>query len=658
MYYELDCKWHFATMKPESGDEGPNSAMSQTFDQFPCYSLVRESIQNSLDAVLDESKPVEVSFEYREFDRKDYPQFFELQKYVEGCLTKYYDNKSAKNIYPPIIDQLKNSQKIGFIRVSDYNTKGMTYALPPNDTNTTFYAFVRSAGVSVKQREGSGGSFGFGKGAFFVMSPINTLIVSTLNEDGISWFEGVTRLCTNYTDGAKRSHMGFYDNNESTPVSDNNKIPLPFRRDKKGTSIGIMGISNKEWRESIPEIIKAVLANYFGSILMGKLVVYIDCNPDSTNKPIVINKDSINNLIFDYFEGTKDKKRKGSFNPIPYYESLLNPDYFFEEKLDTIGTVKLYIKEFPENVPQIVYMRKPLMKVFRDSAGNSGNFNGVFICDNEIGNKILGDCEDPEHKSWDPELCRNDRVDTSYHTACKALKEIEEFISKKLDEILEAQKSETYQVANLEKYLPSLRSEEGKGEKGNPFYGKRTGNYTYDGKSLTTEGKITKQDKDRNSKGNIAEIKKGKLEKPGKKDDNTEVVGTGGPGGGSGGGPNVPGDDYGKKIITEGNGSYKKIVEVDWRPVQRPKPGEIDVVIYSPHQIDKAELKFEIGSESKRANKDSFKDDISISYSSKGVPKDLIIQGVTLNYPGKNIIRINLSDNLHHSLKLEVYETK
>ena len=51
--YEKDCKWHFAALEENAGDEGPNSAMSQTFSKFPCAALVRESIQNSLDAVVD-----------------------------------------------------------------------------------------------------------------------------------------------------------------------------------------------------------------------------------------------------------------------------------------------------------------------------------------------------------------------------------------------------------------------------------------------------------------------------------------------------------------------------------------------------------------------------------------------------------------------------
>ena len=73
-----------------------------------------------------------------------------------------------------MLDYLNSTNEIGFIRVSDFNTKGMDYE--DGATDKTFYAFVRAAGVSVKQAEGAGGSFGFGKGAFFVMSPINTLL--------------------------------------------------------------------------------------------------------------------------------------------------------------------------------------------------------------------------------------------------------------------------------------------------------------------------------------------------------------------------------------------------------------------------------------------------------------------------------------------------
>ena len=61
------------------------------------------------------------------------------------------------------------NHQLEYIKVSDYNTKGMHYA--PNDS--PFHAFVRALGLTVKEEDSSGGSFGFGKAAYFLMSRIN-----------------------------------------------------------------------------------------------------------------------------------------------------------------------------------------------------------------------------------------------------------------------------------------------------------------------------------------------------------------------------------------------------------------------------------------------------------------------------------------------------
>lgn len=60
---------------------------------------------------------------------------------------------------------------VEYIKVSDYNTKGMDYK--PNDS--PFHAFVRAVGLTVKEEESSGGFYGFGKAAYFLMSPIHTV---------------------------------------------------------------------------------------------------------------------------------------------------------------------------------------------------------------------------------------------------------------------------------------------------------------------------------------------------------------------------------------------------------------------------------------------------------------------------------------------------
>ena len=649
MSYELDCKWHFAKREGD-GDNGPNSAMSQNFVQFPCSALIRESIQNSLDAILDTTKPVVVCFEYRSFEKNDYKNFFQIAEHIEAGKQYYHENPTARAVYPKMLQYLKNTNEVGFIRVSDYNTKGMDYEA--GKTNKTFYAFVRSEGVSVKQQEGAGGSFGFGKGAFFVMSPINTLIVSTRNNEDKCHFEGVTRLCSHVINGQMYSHMGFYDNNDGQPTKEFDRIPKPFRREEPGTSIGIMGIERQSWNDSIKGLVKEVLSNFFVAILRGKLIVYINGNKSTDNGVIEISENSIKTLMEQFFPTTKDVRRNNSFNPRPYFEAITNSEIPpFITELPTLGKVELHIKEFEKNVTQIIYLRKLLMKVFRD-ARSLGNYNAVFICDNEKGNKILGDMEEPEHKMWTPEECRKEEKSTDYDVACQAKLELETFINECLDELLNINSSESLQVAGLEKYLPSIDNEKGKGDKGNPFTGRPTGNYVNEGSSLTTEGQLKdKMTPTKRSKGNVAIIEEGGFSKD---SEGGETGGTGGRGNNGSDGPTKPGDNYGPGNSNNNPGAHSCIVEVDWRPVQSRKKGCVDIVIYPPYALPNAELHFQIGREGKSTKSDN--DDVSIINSTKGVPDGLKLKNVELRASVKNIIQIEFSDKLSHTLKLSVYE--
>lgn len=649
--YEKDCKWHFAALEENAGDEGPNSAMSQTFSKFPCAALVRESIQNSLDAVVDEDQPVKVSFEYRSLEKHDYQNFFDLRNHIKACLDNYKDNPTAKRIYPLMLQYMQNANEVGFIRVSDYNTKGMDYAL--NATNKTFYAFVRAAGVSVKQAQGSGGSFGFGKGAFFVMSPINTLMVSTKNINNETFFEGVTRLCSHWEDGKKRSHMGFYDNNGGQPTSDPNMIPNPFTRQETGTSIGIMGVDYKEWHESKSELIKEVLRNFFVAVLYRKLVVIIDGNDINDKNAIVIDAAHLESLMNEYFPNLRDVRGDAPYNPRPYYEAIKDEKSVIEGDFPVLGHVRAYFKEVPENSTNVIFMRKLYMKVNKLSR-NLGNYNGVFICDNEKGNTILGDMENPEHNEWKAENCNKSDRETDYQVAKQARSEFESFLSECFNKLLDLSSSESAQIADLEKYLNADNGNSGNGEKGNPFFGTPTGKYTEkEGASRTTEGELKPYDPKKDNKGNVKKVVKGVFSHD---SEGKDKGGTGGKNGSNGGGTSGPGENFGNGTITDGAGHFKQLVPVEWRPVISRKKGYMDIVIYVDRDIQDAELSFEIGRESQNKKKPT-SDDVSILDSSKGTPKNLNITGVDLKGKAKNIIQVAFSDNMSHSLNLGVYET-
>ncbi len=659
MKYELDCKWHFAKIDSNSGAEGPNSALTQTFKQFPWESLVRESIQNSLDVPANPNEPVIVCFEHRSFERQDYPNFFKLSDHIKAGLDFFTDVDAANAMYPPMIKYLQETEEVGYIRISDYNTIGMTY--DPKDPSSTFATFVRSAGVSVKKAIGAGGAFGFGKGAFFAMSPINTLIVSTQTLEGNRYFEGVTRLCTHEINNERRNHVGFYDNNGGQPTSENANIPFPFQRSEPGTSIGIMGIDSKTWNASSSEIIKAVLVNFFAAILYNKLEVYVNGNPEKEGrKTIIINKNNIKELIEKFYPTTEISRNEDNpFNPRPHFEALtdLQPTVF-QERLPILGAVTLYVKEFEGNPTSIVGMRKHLMKIQDIANKKNLPFNGVFICADPKGNAILGDMENSTHTVWDPQYADDDRVATKYETAKKAKRELSKFLQKCFNKLSATNTKDLVQIADLEKYLPAESEDSKKGEKGNPFSGTPTGNYTQEGASMTTESSVLKEVsiKDINSKGTIIHIQNDVSTSNSGPDNLKEPTGTKKSKNNRGGGKPGPGDNWNNRTITLGDGRVKRLVDIDWRPLQRKEKGVMDIIIYAPKDLYDCEISFLIGRESSKGRPKN--EDVVISSVNRPEAEldGLTIKKISLRGKGKNILRVEFSDHMNHTLDIAVYE--
>ena len=81
----------------------------------------------------------------------------------------------------------------------------------------------------------------------------------------------------------------------------------------------------------------------------------------------------------------------------------------------------------------------------------------------------------------------------------------------------------------------------------------------------------------------------------------------------------------------------------------------MDIVIYVDHDINNAELSFEIGRES-QSKKNSSSDDVIITDCNKGKHDKLNIKEVELKGKARNIIQVAFSDKMSHSLNLGVYE--
>ena len=419
---EKGCKWTFQPWKAGSTLFGPNDATVQCFNKDFADSLVRESIQNSLDAVVDMSKPVTVEFLFNSLIVSDYPQLFDLKKHLEGCLREYSSDARATELFEPMLEYF-NDGVLKTITVSDSNTSGMMYNAA--DPKCPFSAFSRSVGFSVKKIRGAGGCFGFGKAAYYQMSPIRSIMISSMTQDKQTVFEGAARLCTHPINDVMYSDTGYYDNNAGQPCCGDD-IPLDFRRKEPGTSITLLGIYKDAGTISSieEELTISVLKNFWLAIYEKKLVVKIGENK-------CIDDTQIKRLFDIYFIDPSDKS-----SPRHYFEAYSHKVdvehlHFFEENSPFLGKVELYLLVHPSlKKDRIAFMRKPLMLVEEKSNKTHYGVYALFICRDDKGNEVLSGLEDASHSSWSYKGKRGD----SLNRAKEVVKWIDDYVKKCLDE--------------------------------------------------------------------------------------------------------------------------------------------------------------------------------------------------------------------------------
>ncbi|MCS7070133.1 MAG: hypothetical protein NZM00_01395, partial [Anaerolinea sp.] len=143
---------------------------TEFFTSDNVQALVRETIQNSLDARLSPAQPVRVRFGFVTVGPRDYlPYLYGLIPHLEATL--------RERGLPDF------SQPLKFLIVEDFNTRGLT-GDPSVDTDeqaedNDFYYFWRNVGRTEK-REDVRGRWGLGKAVFHKVSRINTFFGVTL----------------------------------------------------------------------------------------------------------------------------------------------------------------------------------------------------------------------------------------------------------------------------------------------------------------------------------------------------------------------------------------------------------------------------------------------------------------------------------------------
>lgn len=440
--------WHFG-IREGGSDTADNIDAKFFIDNYA--SLVRESLQNSLDAQLDGEKPVVVTYRFGKLEIPSDSSLFEVERYIKGCLALHPNrNDRVNRAYRPMLEYIQNakhSQTIGFLEVSDSNTLGMDYTDEEEMiTNTRFYSFAKSIGNSSKDSDTRGGSYGLGKAVFYKNSSMRTIIISTKTEDGAVAFEGIASLCTSKVDNKKREATGYFcDNDLERPTTSETKIPKVFQREQCGTSIFIIGIDDNPINQSTcyNEIKKAVASHFWLSILHKKLIVEVgDEKIDDSN---------ITAVAAEYFSPSDEDSPIPFIETVSYAESGIIKGYDkIEKEVPKLGKCLLYVHKEKSGLNIVLNMRKTEMLIYQQSMLKGYGYYGVFVCLGDKGNKILRMAEDPAHKIWNSNNCENNEDKSA---AKQAIQEKNKFIKDGIIECFGGQNENTSVISDLQNYL-------------------------------------------------------------------------------------------------------------------------------------------------------------------------------------------------------------
>ncbi|MDZ8275713.1 hypothetical protein R2Q81_07085 [Microbacterium aquimaris] len=430
--------WRFP---PQNGgvEQGFNDSAIDHFKGERISALVRETIQNALDARSSDAEPAVVQFTLDTLSDIADAGFLDLRQYFSAGLEIERLHRHDYNVgfYERAIAQVDDGV-VKVLGVHDYNTTGLvgpTENPPGHPAVGAWLALVKGAGITHKASAGALGSFGHGSRAPFAMSELRTVFYfSRIDADdrhevrfqGKSILQSVPLVdITNEEQWSQSTgYYGAYDAGKCHALLDG-AIPAwatSFRRehegvDPRGTSVYIPEPYDvHDEGEFWAQVRLAVVANFYYAILAKHVVVLLgeDVRIDATTVEDAF--DSVMEQLSDLNPNDKVSERLKSALTVRHAESA------GERDIDGVGVVKYYLRLNDAQERRVgiargngmLITRRPEM--LRRFDGPLKQFD-LFVCvSSKEGSELLRSLENPAHDAFD-----FDRIDDkAQRTAARA----------------------------------------------------------------------------------------------------------------------------------------------------------------------------------------------------------------------------------------------
>ncbi len=441
---------------------GPNNAGLEHFKDNPHAKLIRETIQNSLDAHDPDLPPVEIEIKQCEISARELG-LETLLPHLEQCLqTMQAKNQAAAAAdYKQSIEQAKQDT-IPCLAIIDNNTTGLT--------GRHWDSLILEEGIPEKGNTGSpGGSFGIGKNAPYNIAGLHAVYYSTRYWNGRKGKEqklmGRAQLVSHPDPGGSSQpnqpiqmlqHIGFYANQQGPsgqvsflgpqPIFPP-ELPAAFELKNNGTGIWIAGFTPPaDWTR---EAAKAVLENFFQAVYEGNLKVTLKDSQAET----IISKEKIGSLME---KGIADSDYEH------YYRAIHEPMPLEPaEGQGRIGKIQISLRVSKYGPNRVAYVNRKGMLItdsgrvgenpFHNRSGSWPAFTAVVQAIDDKTDQLIRRMENPAHTAINIDrLTGDERREVE-----EDLKAAREQIRQLIDQAIKDQESEeAVNIAELAELLP------------------------------------------------------------------------------------------------------------------------------------------------------------------------------------------------------------
>lgn len=428
--------WKFRELQVGETERNPHEAEFFKLTD-PSEAVVREFVQNSLDARVDKDIPVRVRIVLSSVLKNTMEKFLgpELREHLKasGLFPSYYETLSC----------------VPFVTIEDFGTTGLggetdESARPSQGKlGQNFYYFWKCEGISVKTGKDAG-RWGLGKTTFHMASRLRTFWGFTVrSDDNQQLLLGKALLKAHRINNRAYDYDGYYAKDKSNPIEDKDLVEQfrkTFslkRKDEAGLSIVIPAPDSEI---DLPSIIRSVILHYFYAIMSGNLEVEIN----GAAGPMELKASNLTeNATKADFSGTPWENinikaflkfiekciQNKEFYQLPQESAtqLMIDENSFGESLDRMREnfaateliairvpvrVQEFGKDFAHSYFHVFAMRDATLKAPQEYYVRSGitivgikqlggrPVKALFVAEDPVITSFLGDSETPAHTEW------------------------------------------------------------------------------------------------------------------------------------------------------------------------------------------------------------------------------------------------------------------